>query len=60
MALDFWLQKAPELAVKTFEHLMLTGVSTGVAVMTGLPLGIWVTRQERLRGIVLGAAGILQ
>ena len=60
MQTDFWLQKVPELYVKTLEHLMLTGISTGIAVFIGLPLGIWITRQERLKGIVLGTAGILQ
>ncbi len=58
--MDLWAARASELYVKTLEHLMLTGVSTGAAVLIGLPLGIWVTRNRRLRDVVLGAAGIVQ
>ena len=60
MNIDVWLEKAPELYVKTLEHLMLTGVSTGVAVLVGLPLGVWITRRAGLRGAVLGVAGVFQ
>jgi len=58
--MDLLMDRAPELYVKTLEHLMLTGISTGAAVMIGLPLGIWATRHTRLRGAVLGVAGIVQ
>jgi osmoprotectant transport system permease protein len=58
--MDLWAQRASELCIKTLEHLMLTGISTGAAVLIGLPLGIWITRQSRLRGFVLGTAGIVQ
>jgi len=58
--MDLWIERAPELYVKTIEHVMLTGISTGAAVLIGLPLGIWVARHTRLRGPVLGAAGIVQ
>jgi osmoprotectant transport system permease protein len=58
--MDLLIDRAPELYVKTIEHLMLTGISTGAAVLIGLPLGIWVTRYPRLRGPVLGVAGIVQ
>jgi len=57
---EFLLERAPELWVKTLEHLMLTGVSTGVAALIGLPLGVWITRQAALRGVVLGVAGVFQ
>ena len=30
--MDLWAARAPELYVKTLEHLMLTGVSTGAAI----------------------------
>ncbi len=57
---ELWLEKAPELWVKTLEHLLLTGVSTGIAVLIGLPLGIWITRRAGLRGAVLGVSGVFQ
>lgn len=56
----FLLERMPELWTKTLEHLLLTCVSTGLAVLVGIPLGIWITRSRRFRGPVLGAAGIIQ
>ena len=58
--MDLWVQRGSELTVKTLEHLMLTGISTGTAILIGLPLGIWITRHPRLRGVVLGVAGVVQ
>jgi len=56
----FLTARAPELWQKTLEHLVLTGVSTGLAVLIGLPLGIWITRNAVARRPVLGASGIVQ
>ena len=56
----FVVQRFPELVTKLGEHLVLTGVSTGVAVMIGLPLGIWITRSPIVRGGVLAVTGIVQ
>ena len=58
--MEFLAQKAPELWTKTLEHLVLTGASTGLAALVGIPLGIQITRSPRLRGPVLGMAGIFQ
>ena len=56
----FLTTRAPELWQKTIEHLVLTGISTGLAVLIGLPLGIWITRNAVARRPVLGASGIVQ
>lgn len=42
------------------EHILLVFISTGLAVAIGLPLGIALTRIERLRGPVLALANVLQ
>ena len=52
--------RLPELAFRTGEHLMLTGVSTGLAIAAAIPLGIIASRSPGLRATVLGLAGILQ
>lgn len=57
---EFLVQKAPDLLAKLLEHLMLTGISIGIAVVIGLPLGIWIARNALARGTVLGTAGIFQ
>ena len=55
-----FIQKAPDLWHKTLQHLVLTGTSTGIAVLIGLPLGIWILRKAALRRLILGAAGVVQ
>lgn len=57
--MEFVDGKLPELWVKTVEHLFLTGVSTGVAVLIGVPLGILITRNAFLRGPALGTVGVI-
>jgi osmoprotectant transport system permease protein len=64
MAGDSWtafvLERLPELWLRTGEHLMLTGVSTGMAILIGVPLGIAAARIWWLRGPLTGSVGILQ
>ena len=58
---DFFLVKyAPEILQETGTHLLLVGVSIGVATLVGIPLGILITRQAHLRKPILGIANILQ
>lgn len=50
----------PELLVLTREHIVLVIISTGFAVILGLPLGVVLTRKRSLRAPVLGFANIMQ
>jgi len=58
--IEFVLQRFPDLLTKLGEHLILTGISTGIAILIGLPLGIWITRNIHIRGLILNFAGIVQ
>ena len=64
MPADSWIafvsERLPELWVRTGEHLILTGTSTGIAILMGIPLGIWAARVWWLRGPLTGGVGILQ
>jgi osmoprotectant transport system permease protein len=42
------------------QHIGLTFISLFIAVLIGLPLGIYITRKKAISGIVLGIAGVLQ
>ena len=53
-------ERLPELWLRTGEHLILTGASTSIAIVLGVPLGILAARVRSLRGTVMGAVGILQ
>jgi len=63
-AVSAWIafvwQRLPELWLRTGEHLMLTGVSTGMAILIGIPLGICAARLRWLRGPLTAGVGILQ
>jgi osmoprotectant transport system permease protein len=58
--LAFISDRLPELLEKTTEHLILTGLSTSIAILCGLPLGILIAKISRFRGPVLGITGIIQ
>lgn len=58
--LDFLRQNWPELLALTREHIFLVLISTGLAVLIGVPLGILLTRVKSLRTPVLGFANIMQ
>src|SRR5476651_1624197 len=58
--LQFMLQNHTEVAELTLEHLWLVGVSTVLAVLIGIPLGILITRWPALNKPVLGGANIIQ
>lgn len=58
---DFFLIKyGSEILQHTLEHLMLVGISIGIAILVGIPLGILITRQKNLRQPVLIVANIMQ
>jgi osmoprotectant transport system permease protein len=44
----------------TAQHLLLVGISTGIAILVGVPLGILLTRRPRLSPSVLGIANVFQ
>jgi osmoprotectant transport system permease protein len=58
--LEFLLQNRSEVLELTLEHLFLVGLSTGIAVVLGVPLGIMLTRLPLLSKPVLGFANVMQ
>ena len=58
--LDFLVNNRGEFLSLTLEHLILVALSTGIAVLVGVPLGILLTRRPRLGPPVLGAANVFQ
>lgn len=57
---QFLVQNRGEIFELTLEHLFLVGLSTGIAVLIGVPLGILLTRRPALSKPVLGFANIMQ
>jgi len=58
--LQFLLERRDEILDKSLEHLLLVGVSTGIAVLVGVPLGMLLTRREKLASPILGFASVMQ
>jgi osmoprotectant transport system permease protein len=57
---DFAIRNSGEIAYRTLQHLLLVGMSSLVAVVIGVPLGVAITRRVRLKSIVLGLTNVLQ
>ena len=57
---EFMQQQSDKLVAQTLQHIGLTFISLIIAVLVGLPLGIWITRRRQFSGIILGIAGVLQ
>lgn len=57
---QFMLQNRLEVVELTLEHLWLVGISTLIAVVIGVPLGIMVTRWPALDRPILGSANVIQ
>jgi osmoprotectant transport system permease protein len=58
--LEFLLRNRQEVLELVGEHLFLVAISTGMAVLIGVPLGILLTRKPALSKPVLGFANIMQ
>src|SRR6201990_3552757 len=57
---SFMHQESAKLLQQTIQHIGLTFISLFITVLIGLPLGIYITRNKKAAGLVLGFAGVLQ
>lgn len=58
--LDFVVEQHEKLFMQVIQHLGLTFSSLLLAIIVGIPLGILISRKEKLAHFILGTAGILQ
>lgn len=57
---QFIVSQQDKLLLQTAQHLGLTFLSLLLAIAVGIPLGIFISRRQRLATPVLGVAGVLQ
>ncbi|MEC1637212.1 ABC transporter permease [Schinkia azotoformans] len=57
--IDFIQGNWPTLFQLTLEHIKLVGLAVGVAVLTGVPFGIYISQKDSLANLVLAVAGII-
>lgn len=51
---------APEILLRTGEHLVLVLISITLAILIGIPLGILITRKPKLARFILGFTNAIQ
>lgn len=57
---DFILGHKREVLALTAEHLWLVGISMALAIVIGVPLGIFLTRRPRFKAMILGGSNVIQ
>ena len=57
--LNFIVENAAMIANLTLEHVSLVAVAVGLAILTGVPIGIVITQHPRLAAAVLYIASII-
>lgn len=57
--LKFIVDNLPAIGQRTVEHVSIVGVAVGLAILTGVPIGIAITQNKRAADIVLYAAAII-
>jgi osmoprotectant transport system permease protein len=58
--LHFMISNRQQVLELTLEHITLAGVSTLIAALVGIPLGIVITRIPQLGKPILGSANVIQ
>jgi len=57
---QFFSRNSGEVMGLVGQHVFLVAISTGAAIVVGVPLGVLLTRRPALRGAVLGVANVFQ
>ncbi len=59
---SFFEKLGPEIVKGTYEHVYLTFITMGIAIIIALPIGIFMTRSRfiKLNSVIMGIAGIIQ
>ena len=58
--LEFVSKHRAEVLTLSLEHLSLVAWSIGIALLVGIPLGVYLTRHPKVRAVVLGTNNVMQ
>ena len=58
--LSFWITHRAEVATLVAQHVVLVAASTAIAVLVGVPLGVFASKRPRLAAPAMAIAGIVQ
>ncbi|HSD00242.1 MAG TPA: ABC transporter permease [Casimicrobiaceae bacterium] len=57
--LKFILENLPAIGQRTIQHISIVGAAVGLAILTGVPIGILITQSKRAADIVLYIASMI-
>lgn len=57
---QFLQYRGPEIFKLTGEHMKITGVAVLLAILVGVPLGIYITKNKKVSNVILNTANIFQ
>jgi osmoprotectant transport system permease protein len=57
--LDYLIAHPGEVATLTLEHISLAGISVAIAIVVGVPVGVFIARRPALSNTVLGAVNAI-
>src|SRR5258708_14399944 len=58
--LQFFVAHRGEIFRSMLEHMSMVSIAVLLAILIGIPLGVWVTRISKLRVPVLGFSNVVQ
>lgn len=58
--IDYLIQSSAQIIELTKDHVLLTVISVGLAILIGVPLGILISYIKKLNKPVLGTANVIQ
>lgn len=56
----YFIEKLPEVHIALMQHIEITGLAVSIAIIVGVPIGIFIIRSEKLSKVVLTIAGMFQ
>jgi len=58
--INFFVKRHKEILSLLLQHLYLTFLAVGFAILVGIPLGILIARYKKLSGPIIGVANVIQ
>lgn len=57
---EFFYYRIDELIAQLMKHMQITGMAVAMAILIGVPLGIFITRKRDIANLVINIANIFQ
>ena len=58
--IEYFTVNKAQIIELLFEHVELTFLALGIAILIGIPLGIFISKSDKLGGLIIGFASVVQ